>query len=94
MHEIPSECLLEIFQLQGHFVRISYDEVSISHPDAIAKILVAPLHKVPFFLLLPKPKPYYFPFSTPRHHLTCFIPRPRRTGTKFTPYPTTGSNHQ
>jgi len=30
----------------GHFVRISYDEVSVSHPDAIAKILVAPLHKV------------------------------------------------
>jgi len=32
--------------LLGHFVRISYDEVSVSHPDAIAKILVAPLHKV------------------------------------------------
>jgi len=30
----------------GHFVRISYDEVSFSHPDAIAKILVASLHKV------------------------------------------------
>jgi hypothetical protein len=30
----------------GHFVRISYDEVSVSHPDAITKILLAPLHKV------------------------------------------------
>jgi hypothetical protein len=28
------------------FVRISYDEVSVSHPDAITKILLAPLHKV------------------------------------------------
>jgi hypothetical protein len=33
-------------RLLGHFVRISYDEVSVSHPEAIAKILVAPLHKV------------------------------------------------
>ena len=32
--------------LIGHFVRISYDEVSVSHPDVIAKILSAPLHKV------------------------------------------------
>jgi hypothetical protein len=37
---LPLTCLL------GHFVRISYDEVSVSHPDAIAKILLAPLHKV------------------------------------------------
>lgn len=31
---------------QGHFVRVSYNEVSVSHPDAIKKILLAPLPKV------------------------------------------------
>lgn len=30
---------------RGQFVRISYDEVSVSHPDAIQRILSAPLHK-------------------------------------------------
>lgn len=30
----------------GHFVRISYNEVSVSHPDAIKKVLLARLHKV------------------------------------------------
>lgn len=30
----------------GHFVRVSYDEVSVTHPDAIKKILLAQLHKV------------------------------------------------
>jgi hypothetical protein len=30
----------------GYFVRISHDEVSVSHPDAIRKILLDPLRKV------------------------------------------------
>lgn len=36
----------DAYQFLGHFVRVSYDEVSVSHPDAIRKILLAPLHKV------------------------------------------------
>lgn len=31
--------------LTGHFVRISYDEVSVSHPDAVRKLLLAPVPK-------------------------------------------------
>jgi hypothetical protein len=30
----------------GHFVRIAPNEVSVSHPDSISKILLAPLAKV------------------------------------------------
>lgn len=30
----------------GHFVRISHKEVSVSHPDGIRAILLAPLRKV------------------------------------------------
>jgi hypothetical protein len=30
----------------GHFVRIAHDEVSVSHPDAIKALLIAPLEKV------------------------------------------------
>lgn len=33
----------------GHFVRISYDEVSVSHPDAVKTILLAPLHKAAWY---------------------------------------------
>lgn len=39
---------------QGNFVRLSYDEVSVSHPDAIRKILLAPLNKVGMESLLSK----------------------------------------
>ncbi|KAJ4245776.1 hypothetical protein NW762_013900 [Fusarium torreyae] len=37
--------LIRLHEKHGHFVRVSYDEVSVSHPDAIKKILLAPLHK-------------------------------------------------
>ncbi|CAO2654611.1 Nn.00g113440.m01.CDS01 [Neocucurbitaria sp. VM-36] len=37
--------LIRQHEKHGHFVRMSYDEVSVSHPDAIKKILLAPLHK-------------------------------------------------
>lgn len=30
----------------GHFVRIADDEVSVSHPDAVRKLLLAPVPKV------------------------------------------------
>ncbi|KAI4688330.1 hypothetical protein J4E81_007926, partial [Alternaria sp. BMP 2799] len=41
--------LIRLHEQHGHFVRISYDEVSFSHPDAIAKILVASLHKANWY---------------------------------------------
>ncbi|KAF4461647.1 Pisatin demethylase [Fusarium albosuccineum] len=37
--------LVRLHEKHGHFVRVSYDEVSVTHPDAIKKILLAPLHK-------------------------------------------------
>ncbi|KAI4931464.1 hypothetical protein J4E85_004057 [Alternaria conjuncta] len=41
--------LIRLHEQHGHFVRISYDELSVNHPDAIAKILVAPLHKANWY---------------------------------------------
>lgn len=32
--------------ISGHFVRIADDEVSVSHPDAVRKLLLAPVPKV------------------------------------------------
>ncbi|KAK0648618.1 cytochrome P450 [Cercophora newfieldiana] len=37
--------LIRLHDKHGHFVRIAPDEVSISHPDAIRKVLGASLHK-------------------------------------------------
>ncbi|KAK6703612.1 hypothetical protein SNK04_013541 [Fusarium graminearum] len=47
-HILKGDQNLELIRLHeklGHFVRVSYDEVSVSHPDAISKILLSPLHK-------------------------------------------------
>ncbi|KAF5024535.1 hypothetical protein F66182_3298 [Fusarium sp. NRRL 66182] len=48
--------LIRQHEKHGHFVRISYDEVSVSHPDAVRKILMAPLRKSPMSTLDPKKK--------------------------------------
>lgn len=37
--------LIRLHQKHGHFVRIAPNEVSISHPDAVRKVLGASLHK-------------------------------------------------
>ncbi|KAF2443446.1 cytochrome P450 [Karstenula rhodostoma CBS 690.94] len=41
--------LIRLHAKHGHFVRMSYDEVSVSHPDAIKKILLATLHKANWY---------------------------------------------
>ena len=51
LHEKHGQCgtvaLVEIvLKFQGPFVRISHEEVSLCHPDAIRQILLNPLHKV------------------------------------------------
>ncbi|KAK8042325.1 cytochrome P450 [Apiospora phragmitis] len=38
--------LIRLHEKHGYFVRISFDGVSVSHPDAIKKVLLAPLEKV------------------------------------------------
>jgi hypothetical protein len=38
--------LIELHKKHGHFVRVAPNEVSVSHPDGIKKVLVAPLPKV------------------------------------------------
>lgn len=40
------EKVIALHEKYGYFVRISHDEVSVSHPDAIRKILLDPLRKV------------------------------------------------
>ncbi|KAK8102239.1 hypothetical protein PG984_015385 [Apiospora sp. TS-2023a] len=47
--------LIRLHKKHGHFVRISYDEVSASHPDAIKKVLLAPLEKAPWYKALAIP---------------------------------------
>ncbi|KAK7917833.1 cytochrome P450 [Apiospora marii] len=47
--------LIRLHEKHGHFVRISYDEVSVSHPDAIKKALLAPLEKAPWYKALAIP---------------------------------------
>lgn len=37
--------LIRLHEEHGHFVRIAPDEVSVSHPDALKKILLTPLRK-------------------------------------------------
>lgn len=39
-------CLIFDPFIAGHFVRIADDEVSVSHPDAVRKLLLAPVPKV------------------------------------------------
>ncbi|KAK4195602.1 cytochrome P450 [Triangularia verruculosa] len=41
--------LVSLHKKHGHFVRLAHNEVSVSHPDAIKKILGAPLEKGPWY---------------------------------------------
>lgn len=41
-----NERLTDAHEKYGHFVRLANNEVSVSHPDAIRKVLLAPLEKV------------------------------------------------
>ncbi|KAF9870671.1 Pisatin demethylase-like protein [Colletotrichum karsti] len=54
--------LIELHKKHGHFVRIAHNEVSVSHPDGIKKILLAPLHKGSWYKLLAIPD---YRFQTP-----------------------------
>lgn len=38
--------LVELHKKHGHFVRISHDEVSVSHPNAIKALYLSPIPKV------------------------------------------------
>ncbi|KAI0123571.1 benzoate 4-monooxygenase cytochrome P450 [Xylariales sp. AK1849] len=48
--------LVQLHDQHGHFVRIAHNEVSVSHPDGVKKILLAPLHKNPVSTTDPKKK--------------------------------------
>lgn len=41
-----NEELVEAHEKYGHFVRLANNEVSVSHPDAVKKVLLATLEKV------------------------------------------------
>ncbi|RYC59107.1 hypothetical protein CHU98_g7099 [Xylaria longipes] len=47
--------ILELHRRHGHFVRIAHNEVSVSHPDAIRKVLLASNPKSPWYKLLAFP---------------------------------------
>ncbi|OAQ57802.1 cytochrome P450 [Pochonia chlamydosporia 170] len=67
-HLISGDHHLQVVRLHenhGHFVRISHNEVSISHPEGIRKILHSSLNKGPWYNIAAVPD-YRFqnPFST------------------------------
>ncbi|KAK4180238.1 putative cytochrome P450 E-class, group I [Triangularia setosa] len=48
--------LIRLHDKHGHFVRIAPTEVSLSHPDAIKKVLASPyLHKAPWYKVIAFP---------------------------------------
>ena len=53
-----NQTLIKLHKKHGACVRISYNEVSISHPDA-TQVLAAPLHKAPFYSLMAVPNSSY-----------------------------------
>lgn len=57
--------LVNLHDKYDHFVRIAHNEVSVSHPDVIKKILITPLHKASWykFLFIPDYR-YQTPMST------------------------------
>ncbi|KAI0149376.1 cytochrome P450 [Pestalotiopsis sp. NC0098] len=57
--------LIALHDKHGHFVRIAHNEVSVSHPDAVRKILLAPLHKGSWYSIIAFPdRRYQNPMST------------------------------
>ncbi|KFH47378.1 Pisatin demethylase-like protein [Hapsidospora chrysogenum ATCC 11550] len=52
----------ELHEKYGSFVRVAPNEVSVSHPEAIKKILLAPLHKSNFYKAMALPD---YRFQTP-----------------------------
>ncbi|KAK4207723.1 benzoate 4-monooxygenase cytochrome P450 [Rhypophila decipiens] len=47
--------LIRLHDKHGHLVRIAPNEISLSHPSAIKKILSAPLHKGPWYKVIAFP---------------------------------------
>ncbi|EEH38906.2 benzoate 4-monooxygenase cytochrome P450 [Paracoccidioides lutzii Pb01] len=47
--------LIRLHDTHGHFVRVAHNEVSVSHPEAIRKILGAPLHKGSWYKVIAFP---------------------------------------
>ncbi|KAK4184558.1 putative cytochrome P450 E-class, group I [Podospora australis] len=54
--------LIALHDKHGHFIRLAHNEVSVSHPDAIKKILLQPLHKASWYKLTAIPD---YRFQTP-----------------------------
>ncbi|KAK1753120.1 benzoate 4-monooxygenase cytochrome P450 [Echria macrotheca] len=47
--------LIRLHDKHGHFVRIAPNEVSVNHPDAVKKVLAAPLHKASWYKVIAFP---------------------------------------
>ncbi|KFY32922.1 hypothetical protein V495_08597 [Pseudogymnoascus sp. VKM F-4514 (FW-929)] len=47
--------VIALHKKHGHFVRISHEEVSVSHPDAIRAILLTPLTKIDWYKVMALP---------------------------------------
>ncbi|KAF2679667.1 cytochrome P450 [Lentithecium fluviatile CBS 122367] len=68
--DIDRQCS-KLHEKYGHFVRISHEEVSVCHPDAIRQILLNPLHKSEWYSVVALPdQRFQTPMSTldPKTH--------------------------
>ncbi|KAJ1325264.1 benzoate 4-monooxygenase [Microdochium nivale] len=54
-----SDQFIALHEKHGHFVRIAHNEVSVSHPDALKAILLAPLHKAEWYTIVAFPDKRY-----------------------------------
>ncbi|KAK3988704.1 cytochrome P450 [Cladorrhinum sp. PSN332] len=54
--------LIELHEKRGPFIRLAHNEVSVSHPDGIRKVLLTPLRKAPWYEMAAIPD---YRFQTP-----------------------------
>ncbi|KAI1871529.1 uncharacterized protein JN550_004523 [Neoarthrinium moseri] len=57
--------MIQLHDRHGHFIRIAHNELSVSHPDAVKKILLSPLRKADWYTIIAFPDGrYQNPMST------------------------------
>ncbi|RCI10212.1 hypothetical protein L249_8514 [Ophiocordyceps polyrhachis-furcata BCC 54312] len=62
--DMPAQ-LVRLHEEYGPFVRISHDEISVSHPQAVQQIFISPLHKAPWYKVAAVPdQRFQTPMST------------------------------
>lgn len=73
--------LIRLHDRHGHHVRVAPDEVSISHPDALRKVLLTPLRKGDWYKIVHfpdsrfrNPSEHFQSAGSPQKHLSLRVP--------------------